>query len=131
MRLVSRGQAQASIPQCNEFQCPVESLSAACLEQEPGTPLPLVNPNFDQAGSSNVLVFLADAMASRRARRVPCCPRNSASMSSGSTDEASLSVTRCQRAMWPMDLTVVPPELADTLRDRVGHGEELINLFVQ
>jgi hypothetical protein len=33
--------------------------------------------------------------------------------------------------MWPMDLTVVPPELADTLRDRVGHGEELINLFVQ
>jgi hypothetical protein len=49
-------------PQSNEFQCPVESLSGACLEQEPGTPLRLVNPNFDQAGSSNVLVFLADAM---------------------------------------------------------------------
>jgi hypothetical protein len=42
--------------------------SAACLEQEPGTPLRLVNPNFDQAGSSNVLVFLADAMGLAQAR---------------------------------------------------------------
>jgi hypothetical protein len=36
--------------------------SAACLEQEPGTPLRFVNPNFDQAASSNVLVFLAHTM---------------------------------------------------------------------
>jgi selenocysteine-specific translation elongation factor len=42
--------------------------SAACLEQEPGTPLRLVNPNFDQAGSSNVLVFLADATGLAQAR---------------------------------------------------------------
>jgi hypothetical protein len=76
-------------------------------------------------------VFLADAMGlAQGAASALLSSRNSASMSSGSTYEASLSVTRCNRAMWPMDLTV-PPELADTLRDRVGHGEELITLFVQ
>jgi hypothetical protein len=36
--------------------------SAPCLEQEPGAPLGLVNPNFDETGSRNVLVFFADAV---------------------------------------------------------------------
>jgi hypothetical protein len=34
---------------------------AACIEQEPDAPLGLVNPNFDEAGSRDVLVFFADA----------------------------------------------------------------------
>jgi hypothetical protein len=36
--------------------------SAPCLEQEPSAPLGLVNPNFDQTGSRNVLVFFAGAV---------------------------------------------------------------------
>jgi hypothetical protein len=35
---------------------------ASCLEQKPGAALGLVNPNFDEAGSSNVLVFVPDAV---------------------------------------------------------------------
>jgi hypothetical protein len=42
--------------------------SAACLEQEPCTPLGLVNPNFDEAGSRNVVVFFADAVGLAEAR---------------------------------------------------------------
>jgi hypothetical protein len=67
----------------------------------------------------------------RRAASVLLSSRNSAIMSSGSMYGASLSDMRCKRAMWPMDLSVVPPKLADPLRDGVGHGEKLVGLLIK
>ncbi len=37
--------------------------------------------------------------------------RSSASMSSGVTYSASLSLTRCRRLMWPIERMVEPPSL--------------------
>jgi hypothetical protein len=55
-------------PMATQVSMPGRVPSATCLEQEPGAPLGLVNPNFDEAGSRNVLIFFADAVGLAEAR---------------------------------------------------------------
>jgi hypothetical protein len=43
--------------------------SATRFEQEPGTPLGLVDPDFDQAGCGNVMVLIAKVVGLTQARR--------------------------------------------------------------
>src|SRR4051812_10756874 len=40
----------------------------ACLEQEPSTPLRLINPHFDQAGSRNVAVVIGHVVRFTQSR---------------------------------------------------------------
>jgi hypothetical protein len=58
----------AALPSIPPGSMPGRVPSAACLEQEPGTPFGLVDPNFNQAGSSNVLMFFADTVRLAQAR---------------------------------------------------------------
>src|SRR3979490_3311778 len=101
--------------------------SAAFLEQEPGPPFGFVNPNFNKAGSSNVLMFFADTMGLTQARGECLAVLAQLSKHVPRLDVRGIII---RYALQAGDMADGPkrgsPYLADALSDRVRHGEELI-----
>ena len=103
-----------------------------CLEQKPRSPLGLVDEVFQQACAGHVAMLVAKACVSRsRAVRSLLSSRNSASISSGVTKSASLSMIALQAADMADRAQRRAADLADALCERVGGSENLVGLLVK
>src|SRR5258706_8988427 len=104
----------------------------AGFEEEPGTPLRFVDPRFDQAGASDVMVHIAQVVHFAKA-----CRKLLIVFAKLREHGQRLYVFRIvvQHALVTGDMSDRsdrgPTYLTDALRNRVAHCVKLVGLFVQ
>src|SRR5271167_1281394 len=104
----------------------------AGLEQEPSAPLSFINPDFDQAGGSNIVMLVADSVGLAQTRSQSLVVLAQLGQHILGLDILGIVV---QYALQPRDVANGPERgsayLAYALGNRISHGEDLVGLFVQ
>jgi len=102
------------------------------FRQKPRPPLGLVDPVFDQAGRGDIVVLCTDFMCP--AQETPQFPIVRAEFSQHLLGKDGLSVVVFQALMFgdiADGMQGVSANLAGSLRNVIGHGENLFGLFVE
>src|SRR5262249_55978163 len=105
---------------------------AAGLEQEPGTPLSLVDPDFQEACGRNIVMLVAQPVGLAQARRELLFVGTQLSEHVVGRDEIGVVIENALQTGDVADRAQRgAADLADALGDRVGGGEDLIALLIE